>query len=123
MHPFPQTLLHIFSALALLSHLEAAAQKPNVLFIAVDDLNDYVSILDGHPQAKTPNHDRLAKLGMNFTSATHSKPASMQTANHRPERLQAMAASTVNFCKTVITPPDRGKSITASIMRKPTGPN
>jgi arylsulfatase A-like enzyme len=74
MHPLPKALVHIFSALALLSHVAVAAPKPNVLFIAVDDLNDYVSILDGHPQAKTPNLDRLAKMGMNFTSAHTASP-------------------------------------------------
>ena len=37
-----------------------AAKRPNVLFIAVDDLNDWVGCLDGHPQAKTPNIDALA---------------------------------------------------------------
>ena len=35
-------------------------KKYNVLFIAVDDLNDWVGCLGGHPQAKTPNIDRLA---------------------------------------------------------------
>ena len=33
----------------------AADQPPNVLFLAVDDLNDWVGCLGGHPQAKTPN--------------------------------------------------------------------
>lgn len=74
MPSFHHVLLHIFSALALLSHVAGATPRPNVLFIAVDDLNDYVSILDGHPQAKTPNLDRLAKLGMNFTSAHTASP-------------------------------------------------
>jgi len=40
------------------------AEKPmNVLFIAVDDLNDWVGPLGGHPQAKTPNMDRFCKAG------------------------------------------------------------
>ena len=34
-------------------------EKPNVLFIICDDLNDYVTGFGGHPQAKTPNLDRL----------------------------------------------------------------
>lgn len=46
----------------------AAAEKPNVLFIAVDDWNDWVGCL-GHGQAKTPNVDRLAARGMLFTNA------------------------------------------------------
>ena len=39
---------------------EAADRRPNVLFIAVDDLNDWVGCLGGHPQVRTPNIDRLA---------------------------------------------------------------
>ncbi len=42
---------------------------PNILFIAVDDLNDWVGPLDGHPQTKTPNMDRLAAQGMVFSNA------------------------------------------------------
>jgi len=28
---------------------------PNVLFIAIDDLNDWIGCMNGHPNAKTPN--------------------------------------------------------------------
>jgi len=45
------------------------ARKPNVLFISVDDLNDWIGCLGGHPQAKTPNLDRLAASGVLFTNA------------------------------------------------------
>ena len=41
----------------------------DVLFIAVDDLNDWVGYLGGHPQAQTPNIDRLAARGMAFMNA------------------------------------------------------
>ena len=41
--------------------------KPNILFISVDDLNDWVEPLGGHPQAKTPNINRIAEQGVNFT--------------------------------------------------------
>ena len=44
-------------------------KRPNVLFIAIDDLNDWVSYLGGHPQAKTPNIDRLIKRGVGFNKA------------------------------------------------------
>lgn len=47
----------------------SAAGKPNVLFIIADDLRDYVGWMGGHPQARTPNMDRLAKMGMRFTNA------------------------------------------------------
>ncbi|MBT5020347.1 sulfatase [Planctomicrobium sp.] len=41
----------------------------NVLFIAVDDLNDWIGCMQGHPQAFTPNIDRLAARGTLFTTA------------------------------------------------------
>jgi arylsulfatase A-like enzyme len=52
----------------------ADAARPNVLFIAVDDLNDWVGCLGGHPQAKTPNIDALAARGVNFTRAYCASP-------------------------------------------------
>src|SRR3712207_2398481 len=47
----------------------AAADRPNVLFIAVDDLNDWVGPLGGHPQVRTPHMDRMAARGTVFTNA------------------------------------------------------
>ncbi|WP_309006725.1 sulfatase [Pelagicoccus sp. SDUM812005] len=49
-------------------------QKPNVLFIAVDDLNDWVGTLGGHPQAQTPHIDRLASKGTLFENAHCQSP-------------------------------------------------
>ncbi len=51
-----------------------AQDKPNVLFIAVDDLNDWVGCLGGHPQAKTPNIDSLASAGVLFANAHCAAP-------------------------------------------------
>jgi arylsulfatase A-like enzyme len=48
---------------------------PNILFIAIDDMNDWVGFLGGHPQAKTPKMDKLAKRGVNFTNAHCIAPA------------------------------------------------
>lgn len=48
--------------------------SPNILFIAVDDLNDWVEPLGGHPQAKTPNFRRLAERGTTFTNAHCQSP-------------------------------------------------
>ena len=45
------------------------ADQPNVLLIAVDDLNDWVGCLGVHPQTKTPNIDSLAHDGVLFTNA------------------------------------------------------
>lgn len=50
-------------------------QKPNVLFIAIDDLNDWIGCLGGHPQSKTPNLDRLAGQGVIFENAFCAAPA------------------------------------------------
>src|SRR5574341_773608 len=48
--------------------------SPNVLFIAIDDLNDWIGCLGGHPQAKTPNLDRVAAQGVLFTNAHCAAP-------------------------------------------------
>jgi arylsulfatase A-like enzyme len=45
------------------------SERPDVLFIIVDDLNDWVGALGGHPQTRTPNIDELAQRGMLFTNA------------------------------------------------------
>lgn len=48
---------------------------PNVLFIAIDDLNDYVSPLGGHPGVVTPHFERLARRSVNFANAHCAAPA------------------------------------------------
>jgi arylsulfatase A-like enzyme len=48
--------------------------RPNVLFIAVDDLNHWVGHLGRNPQVKTPNIDRLARKGVTFTRAYCAAP-------------------------------------------------
>jgi len=53
---------------------KASRKKPNVLFIAIDDLNDWVGCLGGHPQTKTPHIDRLAKRGVVFDNAHCQAP-------------------------------------------------
>ena len=50
-------------------------KKPNVLFIAIDDLNDWTGMLKGNPQSRTPHMDRLAAKGMLFTNAHCAAPA------------------------------------------------
>jgi arylsulfatase A-like enzyme len=68
--------LFIFCACSSKKKEEGAElpQKPNVLVIAVDDLNDWIGVLGGHPQAITPNMDRLAKRGMLFSNAHCQSP-------------------------------------------------
>ncbi|MEL7264309.1 MAG: sulfatase, partial [Planctomycetota bacterium] len=61
------------------SNLRAA--PPNILFIAIDDMNDWTGFLGGHPQAKTPNMNALAKKGVNFTNAHCVAPACSPSRN------------------------------------------
>ncbi|MCC7341463.1 MAG: sulfatase [Bryobacterales bacterium] len=51
-----------------------AANRRNVLFISIDDLNDWVGCLGGHPQTRTPNLDRLASTGVLFSNAHCAAP-------------------------------------------------
>ncbi|MCU0783018.1 MAG: sulfatase [Verrucomicrobia bacterium] len=66
----------LVGALALASTTSAPAKppQPNVLFIAIDDLNDWVGCLGGHPQARTPNMDQLAARGTLFSNAHVQSP-------------------------------------------------
>ncbi|MDF1751220.1 MAG: sulfatase [Verrucomicrobiales bacterium] len=50
-----------------------AEDRPNVLFISIDDLNDWIGCM-GHPQVKTPHIDALAERGVNFTNAHCQAP-------------------------------------------------
>jgi arylsulfatase A-like enzyme len=69
-----------------LSFQSIGAQKANILLIPIDDLNDWIGCLGGHPQAKTPNMDRLAARGVLFENAHCQSPvcnpsrASMMTS-------------------------------------------
>lgn len=77
-----QSLLLTLLALGL-SALPAAAlpqasteegKQPDVVFIIVDDLNDWIGVMGGHPQTLTPNIDALARQGMLFTNAHCNAP-------------------------------------------------
>src|SRR3954468_10094721 len=57
------------------STMALAIDKPNVLFIAIDDLNHWVGHLGRNHQTKTPNIDRLAGEGITFTHAYCTAPA------------------------------------------------
>ncbi len=59
------------------THIKTVGEKQNILFIAVDDLNDWAGFLSGHSGTKihTPNIDRLAASSMIFTNAHTPAPA------------------------------------------------
>lgn len=52
----------------------ALTEKPNVVFIICDDLNDFTSVQGGHPQAYTPNMARFAETGVSFENAYSNNP-------------------------------------------------
>lgn len=75
---FTNRLLVCIAAIACFSQILttslAAADRPNIVMIAIDDLNDWVGPLGGHPQAKTPWMDSLAERGITFTNAHCQAP-------------------------------------------------
>ena len=67
--------ISIISVTLCTSLIADETKRPNVLFIAIDDLNAWVTHLGTHPQVKTPNIDRLAKRGVSFARAYCAVPA------------------------------------------------
>ncbi len=62
----------LFAIISLSSY--AQQQRPNVLFIIADDLNDMPLHPEGKPYVPTPNFDRLAAQGVSFTNAHCNDP-------------------------------------------------
>ena len=87
-------LFHILLAFGLWQSAHADA-RPNVLFISLDDLNDWVGCYGGHPDAKTPHIDALAKRGVLFFNAHCVSPIC------GPSR--AAVASTGTSCRMTST--------------------
>ncbi len=68
----------LFGCLVLLCKagtVTAQPSKPNVLFVVIDDLNDYVSLLQNYPGLKMPNLDKFAKSALTFKKAYCAAPA------------------------------------------------
>ncbi len=88
-----------FVMLLLLSCLAPAGQeqKPNVLFLAVDDMNDWLGCLGTTPGAITPNLDKLATQGVLFTNA-HT--AGVYCAPSRAAIFSGQFASTTGCYRT-----------------------
>ncbi|MEW6307201.1 MAG: sulfatase [Verrucomicrobiota bacterium] len=80
MHPttsrrtLPFGVAAILLSLIVFTQVTLAASKPNVLFIAIDDQNDWIGCMGGHPQVKTPNIDALARRGTLFLNAHCQSP-------------------------------------------------
>ncbi len=69
-----RSLFFIILALTGLIVAGYAEEKPNILLIQVDDMNDWVTHLDTYPTVITPNFDRLAAEGVSFTRAYAASP-------------------------------------------------
>ncbi|MHC4540925.1 MAG: sulfatase-like hydrolase/transferase [Planctomycetota bacterium] len=96
----------------------SSEKRPNVLFMAIDDLNDWVGCLGGHPDVKTPNLDRLASRGVLFTNAHCSAPACNPS---RASLMTGILPSTSAAAKsTTVAFPIRPRGRTISRRRKRT---
>ncbi len=78
-HHWPRWLAWIAcTGILLQSAGGAEAQQgsppPNVLFLVIDDLNDWIGAAGGHPQAQTPNLDRLVSQSVFFRNAHAAAP-------------------------------------------------
>lgn len=54
---------------------ENKIEKPNILFISIDDLNDWIEPMGGHPQALTPNLSAFSKEAVVFQNAYCASPS------------------------------------------------
>lgn len=57
------------------SSIDNPPRKPNILMISIDDLNNWIEPLGGHPQAQTPNLQLFAGQSVNFTNAYCASPS------------------------------------------------
>lgn len=91
--------INIFIALFIVLSPEISfsqgAEKPNIIMIIFDDLNDYTGSLEGHPQLSTPNIDALANQGVNFLNAHTSAPGC------GPSRTSMMSGKDCIYTKVV----------------------
>jgi arylsulfatase A-like enzyme len=65
----PLCLFLLLSSIALSKDTDTKPAQANVLFISIDDLNDWVGVFGGHPDVKTPNMDRFASQAVVFNRA------------------------------------------------------
>ncbi len=66
--------LFLFVTISSCSDFRENYKKLNVLFIIVDDLNDYVEGYNGHPQSSTPNIAKFSSSAVTFLNAHSPSP-------------------------------------------------
>lgn len=69
------TLFLVFYLFAFQTMVNAQQDKPNILFISIDDMNDWTTLFDDNHPIQTPNLERLSKRGAFLTKAYASSPA------------------------------------------------
>ena len=68
-------LFYLSLVFILCSLVSSAKQKPNVLFISVDDMNDWAGLTKGYPgKVYVPNIKRLKNMGVTFNKAYTASP-------------------------------------------------
>lgn len=87
------SFLSLLASLAVASSAVAETEKPNILFILIDDMGWMDLSCQGNKFVHTPNIDKLATQGMRFTDAYASAPVCSPTraalmTGHSPARLQ-----------------------------------
>ncbi len=77
---FKVNILLLFVIIPFLLSAEIRNEKPNIIFILVDDLGySDVGYMNQKPKVQTPNIDKLAKSGMVFTNAYAASPVCSPT--------------------------------------------
>ena len=71
----------LIAGLIQCSKEKKVSTPPNIVLIMCDDLNDYEGIFGGHPQARTPNIDKLAESGIRFINAHSNCPVCAPSRN------------------------------------------
>lgn len=74
LYPVMSLYKSLAGILFLTVSLAFTAEKPNILMIAIDDQNDWIGYMGGHPDVKTPHIDALARAGTAFTNAHCQSP-------------------------------------------------
>ncbi|MCA0932466.1 sulfatase [Lutimonas saemankumensis] len=74
-------LIILFFFFIQVNEAQEAKERPNVILIMCDDLNDYQQVFGGHKQAITPNIDKMAKTGVQFINAQSNVPVCQPSRN------------------------------------------
>ncbi len=93
--------LSVLMACQASSSAEEEETSFNVLFLAIDDLNDWIGCMGTHPDVRTPNLDRLAQRSVLFTNAHCQAPI---CGPSRSSLLSGLYPSTTGIYAQIRTP-------------------